>query len=81
MKIETRFERVYHKRQDGLYQEYIRHFIVTTNPSTGEIKTQFDKEMMGKLYKRATINDIGVNGYAYFIDADTNETIQLIALQ
>lgn len=81
MKIETKFERVFHIRQDGLYQEYIRHFIVTTNPSTGEIKTQFDKEIIGKLYKRATVNDRGINGYAYFTDSNTNETIQLVAIQ
>jgi hypothetical protein len=80
MKIETRFERVYRIRQDGLYQEYIRHFIVTTQ-SNGEMKTQFDKEILGKLYKRATVEDIGINGYANFTDMDTGETIQLVAIQ
>jgi hypothetical protein len=80
MKFETKFVSVYKIRQDGLYQEYIRHFIVTTNPRTGEVRTQFDKEILGKLYKRATVGDVGVNGYAYYND-QTGETIQLVAIQ
>lgn len=81
LKYETKFKKVFKKREDGLYQEIIRHFIVTTNKLNGEIKTQFDKEFYGKIYKKATVSDYGVNGCEEFYDENTNETIFLVAIQ
>jgi len=80
-KYETKFRKTFAKLQNGLYQEIINHFIVTTNKATGKTTTQFDKEIKGKLYKKATVSDVGVNGYEEFFDENTNETILLIAVQ
>jgi hypothetical protein len=81
IKHETQFSKIFIKRNDGLYQEIIRHFIKITNTQTNEIRTSFDKEIKGKLYKRATVRDIGVNGTESFVDENTNETIYLVAIQ
>lgn len=81
IKYETQFSKIFIKRNDGLYQEILRHFIKTTNLQTNQITTSFDKEILGKLYKRATVRDIGVNGTESFVDENTNETIYLVAIQ
>ena len=80
-KYETVFKKTFLKLQNGLYQEIIKHFIVTTNKKTGVITSQFDKEIKGRLYKKKTVSDIGINGYEEFFDENLNETILLIAIQ
>jgi hypothetical protein len=81
IRYDTKFEKVYHIRPDGLYQEYIRQYLVITDDSTNTVKKQFDREIVGQVFKRATVNDVGVNGFATFTDTSSGEVIQLIALQ
>lgn len=81
IKYETQFSKVFIKRNDGLYQEVIRHFIKTTNTITNQITTSFDKEIIGRLFKRATVRDVGINGTESFVDENTGETILLVAIQ
>jgi hypothetical protein len=81
IKHETKMTKVFIKRNDGLYQEVIRHFIKITNLATNQTTTSFDKEIYGKLFKRATVKDIGINGIETFVDENTGETITLVAIE
>lgn len=81
IKHETQMTKVFIKRSDGLYQEIIRHFIKITNLATNHVTTSFDKEIPGKLFKKATVRDFGINGVESFVDENTGETITLVAIQ
>ena len=79
MRYSATIERIYRKRPDGLYQEYLNHFIHIVD-SHGNKTTKLDKSTLGRVYKEAQGNDRSNYGEGEFIDPNTGSVIRLVAL-
>lgn len=78
MRIYSTVERTFKKRLDGLYQEYLDHFVVFEDPR-GNKTTKLDKREIGRVYKEDTTNR-SFHGEASYTFADDGVTRRLIAL-
>lgn len=79
MRYSTSIERVFRKRPDGLWQEYLNHFVHMTDVS-GNKASKLDKTMMGRVYKEANANEHSMHGEAEHIDVNTGAKLRLVAL-
>jgi hypothetical protein len=77
--ISTGIERVYKKRQDGLWQEIINHYVHMSDKDGLRI-TKLDKSIVGRVFKEATANERSFHGETEWQHPDTGQTIRLVAL-
>jgi len=78
MRVYTSMERTFKKRPDGLYQEYINHFIHFVD-AQGNKTDKLDKTMVGRVFKEDNVHH-SVHGEAVYTFADDGQTRRLIAL-
>jgi predicted metal-dependent HD superfamily phosphohydrolase len=77
--ISTRIERVFRKRQDGLWQELINHFIDRADADGNKV-TKLDKSLVGRVYKEAAPYENSLHGEYSWTDPETGNVIRLISL-
>ena len=77
--ISTGISKVFKKRPDGLWQEYINTFIHTSD-SDGNQVSKLDKSIIGRVYKEALDGEQSFHGEALWTNPDTGVTIRLVAL-
>ena len=78
MKIFPSTERTFKKRPDGLYQEYIDHFINFVDSNNNKT-TKLDKRVYGRVFKEDNSHN-SFHGEATYTFADDGVTRRLIAL-
>ncbi len=80
MSMETGIQRIYKKRYDGLYQEYVV-ILIHYNDGAGNITTKHDKTIPGGLYKEAGLGERSVYGEVYFFDPEDERDKHLIMVK
>jgi hypothetical protein len=80
MKVHTGIQRVFKRKWDNTYQEYIIH-LLHFEDLLGNKSTKHDKTIIGGIWKEAKQGDIGSFGEAIFFDAEENREKRLIKIR
>ena len=79
-KMSTSIERVFRKNPDGLCREILMHYIHFLSEDGKVISSKLDKQINGRLYKRATLNERSSYGEVEYQFPDEDKPVRLIAL-
>ncbi len=79
MKVHTGIQRVFKRRWDNMYQEYIIH-LIHFEDVVGNRSTKHDKTIVGGLYREAKENQISLYGEVKFFDKEQNRELRLLKI-